>query len=389
MFIDFFYILRKRKIPVSFTEWMTLMEAIARGHINNLDDFYFLARAILVKSEAYFDRYDVAFQEYFSGIESLEAITQQILEWLKDPATRRSLSDDELAGIKSFPLDELIKLLEERIKTQKEAHNGGSKWIGRGGKSPFGHSGQNPAGIRIGGPGGGHHAVKVAEERRFRNYSSDVTLDVRQMKVALKGLRRLNRVGLQDELDIDETIDHTAKNVGEIELVWRRRRKNAAKLLLFMDTGGTMDPYVRICSQLFTAAHSSTHFKDFRYYYFHNCIYNEVYKDMERREKISTDFLLKTLEPDYKTIIVGDAYMAPSELLDRNGAIYYYQENDTPGIDWLKRIAEHFSHSVWLNPDYELTQQPASVSLISKIFPMYNLTIEGLDKAVKKLTVKS
>ena len=364
------------------------MEAIARGHINNLDDFYFLARAILVKSEAYFDRYDVAFQEYFSGIESLEAVTQQILEWLKDPITRRILSAEELAGIKNLPLDELIKLLEERIKTQKEAHNGGSKWIGRGGTSPFGHSGYNPAGIRIGGPGGGHHAVKVAEERRFRNYSSDMTLDVRQMKVALKGLRRLNRVGLQDELDIDETIDHTAKNVGEIELVWRRRRKNAAKLLLFMDTGGTMDPYVRICSQLFTAAHSSTHFKDFRYYYFHNCIYNEVYKDMERREKISTDFLLKTLEPDYKTIIVGDAYMAPSELLDRNGAIYYYQENDTPGIDWLKRIAEHFSHSVWLNPDYELTQQPASVSLISKIFPMYNLTIEGLDKAVKKLTVK-
>jgi len=388
MFIDFFYILRKRKVPVSFTEWMTLMEAIARGHINNLDDFYFLARAILVKSEAYFDRYDVAFQEYFSGIESLEAVTQQILEWLKDPITRRILSAEELAGIKNLPLDELIKLLEERIKTQKEAHNGGSKWIGRGGTSPFGHSGYNPAGIRIGGPGGGHHAVKVAEERRFRNYSSDMTLDVRQMKVALKGLRRLNRVGLQDELDIDETIDHTAKNVGEIELVWRRRRKNAAKLLLFMDTGGTMDPYVRICSQLFTAAHSSTHFKDFRYYYFHNCIYNEVYKDMERREKISTDFLLKTLEPDYKTIIVGDAYMAPSELLDRNGAIYYYQENDTPGIDWLKRIAEHFSHSVWLNPDYELTQQPASVSLISKIFPMYNLTIEGLDKAVKKLTVK-
>jgi uncharacterized protein with von Willebrand factor type A (vWA) domain len=388
MFIDFFYILRNRKVPVSFTEWMTLMEAIARGHINDLDDFYFLARAILVKSEAYFDQYDLAFQEYFSGIESVEAITRQILEWLKDPMTQRSLSSEELAGLKSLPLDELIKLLEERIKTQKEAHNGGSKWIGRGGTSPFGHSGENPGGIRIGSPGGGHHAIKVAEERRFRNYSHDITLDVRQIKVALKGLRRLNRVGPQDELDIDETIDHTAKNVGEIELVWRRRRKNAVKLLLLMDTGGTMDPYVRICSQLFTAAHSSTHFKDFQYYYFHNCIYNEVYKDMERRDKVSTDFLLKTLETDYKTIIVGDAYMAPSELLDRNGAIYYYQENDTPGIDWLKRIAEHFNHSVWLNPNYELTRQSTSVSLISKIFPMYNLTIDGLDKAVKKLTVK-
>jgi uncharacterized protein with von Willebrand factor type A (vWA) domain len=388
MFIDFFYTLRKRKIPVSFTEWMTLMETIAQGHINNLDDFYFLARAILVKSEAYFDHYDVAFQEYFNGIETVEEITQQILEWLKDPMTRRTLTSEELAALKSLTLEELIKQLEDRIKTQKEAHNGGSKWIGRGGTSPFGHSGENPAGIRIGGPGGGRHAIKIAEERRFRNYSNDLTLDVRQIKVALKGLRRLNRVGPQDELDIDETIDHTAKNVGEIELVWRRRRKNAVKLLLLMDTGGTMDPYIRTCSQLFTAAHSSTHFKDFKYYYFHNCIYNEVYQDMGKMEKISTDYLLKTLEPDYKTIIVGDAYMAPSELLDRNGAIYYYQDNDTPGIDWLKRISGHFTHSVWLNPDYDFTQQPMSVALISKIFPMYSLTVDGLDKAVKKLTVK-
>ncbi len=364
------------------------MEAIAQGYINDLDDFYFLARAILVKSEAYFDHYDVAFQEYFNGIETVEEITQQILEWLKDPITRRTFTSEQLAALKTLTLDELIKQLEERTKTQKEAHNGGSKWIGRGGTSPFGHSGENPAGIRIGGPGGGHHAVKVAEERRFRNYSSDLNLDVRQIKVALKGLRRLNRVGPQDELDIDETIDHTAKNVGEIELVWRRRRKNAVKLLLLMDIGGTMDPYIRTCSQLFTAAHTSTHFKDFKYYYFHNCIYKDVYKNMERLDRVSTDYLLKTLEPDYKTIIVGDAYMAPSELLDRQGSIYYYEDNDTPGIEWLKRISGHFTHSVWLNPDYDFTQQPASVSLISKIFPMYSLTIEGLDKAVKKLTVK-
>ena len=215
-----------------------------------------------------------------------------------------------------------------------------------------------------------------------------MTLDVRQMKVALRGLRRLNRVGPQDELDIEKTIDHTAKNVGEIELVWRRRRKNNVKLLLLMDTGGSMDPYIPICSQLFTAAHSSTHFKDFRYYYFHNCIYDEVYKDMERLDKVGTDYLLQTLESDYKTVIVGDAYMAPSELLDRNGIIYYYQSNDTPGIEWLKRISVHFTHTVWLNPDYDLQQPPSTVSLISKIFPMYPLTIDGLDKAVKKLVVK-
>jgi uncharacterized protein with von Willebrand factor type A (vWA) domain len=388
MFIDFFYILRKRKVPVSFTEWMTLMEAVARGHINDLDEFYFLARAILVKSEAYFDHYDVAFKEYFQGIESVGEITKQILEWLQNPISKRALTAEQLAELKSLPLDELIKQLEDRIKTQNGVHNGGSKWIGTGGTSPFGHSGQNPAGIRIGGPGGGRHAIKVAEERRFRNYSNDLTLDVRQIKVALRGLRRLNRVGPQDELDIDETIDHTAKNVGELELVWRRQRKNNVKLLLLMDTGGSMDPYIQTCSQLFTAAHSSTHFKDFQYYYFHNCIYDSLYKDYYRGVKISTDYLLQTLEPDYKVVIVGDADMAPSELLEKNGAIFYYQSNETPGIEWLKRISTHFTHSVWLNPDSEFPRMATTSALISKIFPMYSLTLDGLDKAVKKLVVK-
>ncbi|MDD5287977.1 MAG: VWA domain-containing protein [Dehalococcoidales bacterium] len=388
MFIDFFYTLRKKNVPVSFTEWMTLMEALADGHINDLDEFYFMARAILVKSEAHFDHYDVAFQEYFKGTETVEEITKQILEWLKNPHTRRALTEEQLATLKKLGLDELIKQLEERLKEQKEAHDGGSYWIGRGGISPFGHSGDNPAGIRIGGPGGRGHAIKIAEERRFRNYRNDLTLDVRQIKLALKGLRRLNRIGPQDELDIDETIDRTAKNVGDIELVWRRRRKNAVKLLLLMDTGGSMDPFVRTCSQLFTAAHSSTHFKDFKYYYFHNCIYDEVYKDMERMEKVSTDYLLQTLEPDYKTVIVGDANMALEELLEKDGAIYYYQRNETPGIEWLKRISKHFTHTVWLNPDYVLSWTPPTVSLISKVFPMYRLTIDGLDKAVKKLVVK-
>jgi uncharacterized protein len=388
MLIDFFYTLRKRKVPVTFTEWMTLMEALAKGQINDLDEFYFLARAILVKSEAYFDHYDVAFQEYFKGVETIEEITQQILDWLKDPVARRNLNLEQLAKQNNMTLNELIKQLEQRIREQKEAHNGGGKWIGRGGTSPFGHSGYNSAGIRIGGPGGGGHAVKIAEERRFRNYRNDLTLDVRQIKLALKGLRQLTRVGAQDELDIDQTIDHTAKNVGEIELVWRRRRKNAVKLLLLMDIGGSMDPFIRTCSQLFTAAHSSTHFKDFRYYYFHNCIYDEVYKDMERMERVSTEYLLSTLEPDYKTIIVGDANMAPWELLDRDGAIYYYQNNDIPGIDWLKRISQHFTHTIWLNPDDQPLYKSSTVAMISKIFPMYRLTIDGLDKGLKKLVVK-
>lgn len=366
------------------------MQALAEGHINDLDEFYFLARAILVKSEVYFDHYDIAFQEYFKGIETVEEITKQILDWLNNPFTKKTFTEEELAQLKALNLDELIKQFQDRLRTQTEAHNGGNRWIGRGGTSPFGNSGYHPAGIRIGGTGGGRHAIQIAEERRFRNYRNDLTLDIRQIKLALKGLRHLNRVGPQDELDIDETIDHTAKNVGELEFVWRRRRKNDVKLLLLMDSGGSMEPFVKTCSQLFTAAHSSSHFKDFKYYYFHNCIYDDVYKDMERMEKVSTDYLLSTLEPDYKTVIVGDADMAPTELLERNGAIYYYQTNETPGIEWLKRIAGHFSHTVWLNPSPPgfLLQPSYTVSIISKIFPMYQLTIDGIDNAVKKLVVK-
>jgi hypothetical protein len=389
MFIDFFYTLRRRKVPVSFTEWMTLMEALAEGHINDLDEFYFLARAILVKSEVYFDHYDMAFQEYFKGIEGPADITEDILKWLNNPSTRLSLT----AGAKRdlyqhLNLDELIKKFEERLKEQTEEHNGGNYWIGRFGASHFGNSGDNAMGIRIGGSGGGRHAIKIAQERRFRNYRSDVALDVRQIKIALKGLRRLNRIGPQDELDIDETIDKTAKNVGELELIWKRRRKNAVKLLLLMDIGGSMDPFVQLCSQLFTAAHTSTHFKDFKYYYFHNCVYDEVYKDIERLDKVSTDHLLQTLEPDYKTVIVGDANMALEELMEKNGALYYYQRNETPGIEWLRRINHHFTHTVWLNPDYELSFTPPSTQVIRKVFPMFRLTLEGLDQAVKKLVVK-
>jgi len=388
MFTEFFHILRKRKVPVSITEWMTLMEALAKGCITNLDEFYFLARAILVKSEAYYDHYDIAFQEYFKGIETPTEISEQILEWLKDPLNRMTLTEEEQALFDSMDFDELLRELEERLKEQTGQHDGGGYWIGRGGTSPFGHSGYHPAGIRIGGESRGRHAIQIAQERRFRNYRSDLTLDVRQIKMALKGLRQLSRIGPEDELDLDKTIGATAKNAGEIELIWHRSRKNAVKVFLLMDVGGSMEPFALLCSQLFSAAHSSTHFKDLRYYYFHNCIYDNLYQDIERQEAISTDHLLRTLEPDYKLLLVGDARMGPWELMERYGAINYYERNETPGIVWLKQIAEHFTHCVWLNPDNPRFWIHPTVQIIGKLFPMFPLTLDGLGQAMKRLVVK-
>lgn len=388
MFTDFFYVLKERKVPVSITEWMALMEALYKGYISSLNDFYYLARAILVKSEAYYDQYDVAFREYFKGIEAPPEIKEQILDWLKDPINKMLLSDEERALLDSMELDELLRELEKRLQEQTEQHDGGGYWIGRGGTSPFGHSGEHPGGIRIGGGGGGRSAMQIAEQRQFRNYRSDLTLDVRQIEVALKGLRQLNRIGPEDELDLDKTIDATCKNAGELEFIWRRDRKNAVKLLLLMDAGGSMDPFAHLCSQLFSAAHSSTHFKDFQYYYFHNCIYDVVYKDIERRDGMGTDHLLRTLEPDYKVILVGDAWMATSELVDMYGAIYYYERNHKAGIVRLKQIADHFTHCVWLNPEPLHYWNHPTVLTIGKVFPMFELTIDGLRQGIKKLIVK-
>ena len=388
MFTDFFYLLRKRKVPVSITEWMTLMEALSQGLISNLDDFYYLARAILVKSETYFDQYDVAFQEYFKGIEAPADISDKILEWLKDPINRDSLTEEERALFDMMDLDELLREFEKRLAEQTEQHDGGNYWIGRGGTSPFGHSGSHPAGIRVGGQSGGRGAIKIAQERRFRNYRSDLTLDVRQVKMALRRVRQLSRIGIEDELDLEETIDATAKNAGEVELRWMRSRKNAVKLLLLMDVGGSMEPFAEVCSLLFSAAHSSSHFKDFQYYYFHNCVYENVYRDMEKQEEVSTEQLLRTLEPDYKVILVGDARMGITELTEKYGAIYYYQRNETQGVVWLKRMADHFTHCVWLNPEEPRYWNHPTVAMIGKIFPMFELNLDGIGDSVKKLVRK-
>lgn len=388
MFTDFFYLLRRKKVPVSITEWMTLMEALSQGLASNLDDLYYLARATLVKSEAYFDQYDVAFQEYFKGIEGPADISDMIREWLKDPIDKLGLTEEERALFDMMDLDQLLREFEKRMAEQTEQHDGGNYWIGRGGTSPFGHSGSHPAGVRVGGQSRGRGAIQIAQERRFRNYRSDLTLDVRQVKIALRRVRQLSRIGPEDELDLDKTIDATARNAGDIELLWTRSRKNAVKLLLLMDVGGSMEPFAELCSLLFSAAHTSSHFKDFQYYYFHNCIYENVYRDVETQDQVSTDYLLRTLEPDHKVILVGDARMAITELTERYGAIYYYQRNATPGILWLKRIADHFTHCVWLNPEGGHFWNHPTVSTIGKLFPMYALNIDGIGDGVKKLVSK-
>jgi uncharacterized protein with von Willebrand factor type A (vWA) domain len=389
MFLDFFYSLRRHRIPVSITEWMALMRALSEGYAHaSLERFYILARALLVKDVGFYDAYDLAFKETFQGIETPAEIVDEILNWLRDPKILEGLTPEQLAMLPKLDLEALRQLFADRLKAQQERHDGGNRWIGTGGTSPFGNNGKNPAGIRVGGEGGQRSAVQVAEDRRYQNYRHDRTLDVRQTQMALKKLRYLQRLGTEEELDLDETIDQTCRNGGEIELVFSPPRKNNAKVLLFMDAGGSMLPYTHVMEQLFSAAHQMTHFKDFQYYYFHNCIYEQIYTDIRMNKKTSVQALLRTLDADYKVILVGDAYMAPEELVEPGGAIYYYHHNSTPGIEWLRRIEAHFKSCIWLNPIPARNWSRPSIELVHNVFPMYELTLDGLDQGTKHLIRK-
>lgn len=384
--LGFFYELRERKVPVGLQEWMALMEALGKGlHQSSLTAFYQLARAVLIHSEAHFDAYDQAFAHYFHGVESERLdVTDELLEWVKDPALLAYLSEEERAALKALSLEELRRLLEERLKEQQERHQGGSRWIGSGGTSPFGQGGQHPSGVRIGG-GGGKSAAQVAAERRFRAYRNDLVLDVRQIQLALRKLRELRREGHEQELALEETVDKTCKNAGELELVFRPPRRNSVKVILLMDVGGSMDPHARVMSQLFSAAHATKHFRDFQAFYFHNCVYAQVFKDAWFREAVPVADLLRTYGPNYKLIVVGDALMHPMELLEPGGAIEYWHHNLTPGIVWLRRLTEHFERAVWLNPEPPRFWNHTTVKAIRGLYPMYPLTLEGLEEAVGAL----
>ena len=397
MFINFFYLLKAYGVPVAITEWMMLMEALAKGMaMSSLTGFYHLGRAVLVKSEAYYDRYDLAFYNYFRGIETPIELTEKVLKWLEKALPPRQITPAERLKFQEWDLDELRRQLEQRLKEQEGEHHGGSKWVGTGGTSPFGHSGYHPSGIRIGGESVNKSAVQVAAQRNFRGFRTDATIGVRQFEVALRKLRQLSSKveGLRDELDLDETVRETGDKGGLLQLVWTRGRKNMVKVALVMDSGGSMDPYMRICSQLFTAMNRSSHFKDLRFFFFHNCIYQHLYQNpsCNLSSAIRTEDFLHMLTPDYKVILLGDASMAPSELTMPGGSIDWSYNSNEPGIIWLRRIAEHFSHAVWLNPIPEPYWDRATgnytISAIRDIFPMFELTVEGLDGAIKKLKVR-
>lgn len=389
MLVDFLFELRRRKLMVTPHEWMTLMEGLAKGlHGSSLDGFYLLARAICVRDESELDAFDEAFLAYFEDAhEAALALTDELLEWLRDPVAFRGLSDEERALIQSLDLEELRRLFEERLREQKERHDGGNRWIGTGGTSPFGHGGRHRSGLRIGGPGGQRSAMQVAGERRFREYRRDRVLDVRQIDVALRGLRRLGRDGAEDELDLDETIDQTGKNAGDLELVFRPPKRNRMKLILLMDVGGSMDPYAELVERLFTAASRTGRFSRFRHFYFHNCVYDEVYEDALFRRPVKVEDLLHESDREERLVVLGDALMHPAELLQSGGQLYYYASSGdmNSGASWLRRLDDHFRHTAWLNPEPPRYWPRTTIEVVASIFPMWPLTLEGIEAAVRYL----
>ncbi|MEO8706114.1 MAG: VWA domain-containing protein [Kofleriaceae bacterium] len=386
MLIDFLFELRKRKLPVSTHEWMALMQAMALGlHESSLDGFYHLCRTVCIKDIAHYDAYDEAFLAYFKDVhtDSLK-LTEQLREWLADPRNLEGLTDEQRAALTELDLEKLRELFEKRLREQKERHDGGNRWIGTGGTSPFGNHGKNPAGMRVG-SGGSRSAMAVADERRFKEYRRDVVLDVRQIDVALRGLRRLGREGAQEELDLDETVDKTCRNAGDIDIVFRPPRRNRVKVILLMDVGGSMDPHSELVSRLFTAASRSGRFAKFRSYYFHNCVYNTIYEDAQFTKGLPVADLMANSDRDEKLVFVGDALMHPAELLDPGGSMYLYSQNRASGIEWLRRLNAHFRSGAWLNPEPEKYWPQTTIEVIASVFGMWPLTLDGLAASVRYL----
>jgi uncharacterized protein with von Willebrand factor type A (vWA) domain len=385
VFVEFLYELRRRRVPVGTQEAVALARALVTGlHESSLEGFYFVARSLLIHSETYLDDFDVVFSAHFRGI-AIEAkkIADELLEWLNDPVKMRELSPEEREALEGLDLEEVLRRFEERLKEQKERHDGGNYWIGTGGTSPFGRGGEHPQGIQVGPGGGGRGgAIKTADARKYKPYRSDVTLDIRQIEIALRKLRAFAREGSERELDIEATIDATAQNAGELEVVTRPPRRPNTRVILMMDVGGSMDPHAQLISQIFSAAKRATHWRELRTYYFHNCVYGRLYKTEGFQEPTRVYDILAECGPHYKLVIVGDAAMAPNELL---GAPGYGEEGKVPGVAWLMALREHFQRSVWLNPDGTGAYAHPTVDTIAGIFPMFALTLEGLGQAVSEL----
>jgi uncharacterized protein with von Willebrand factor type A (vWA) domain len=389
MFQRFFTELRAARVPVSLKEYLVLIEALEKNAIpQRVEDFYYLSRAALVKDEKNLDKFDRVFGHVFKGLDStVEALDGQIpAEWLK-ALTEKFLSDEEKAQIEALGgWDKLMETLKQRLEEQKERHEGGSKWIGTGGTSPFGNGGFNPEGIRIGGEGGQRKAVKVWDKREYKNLDDSVELGVRNIKVALRRLRKFARTGAPDELDLDGTIKKSARE-GYLDIVLRPERRNAVKVLLFLDIGGSMDSHVKLCEELFSAAR--TEFKSLDFFYFHNCLYESVWKDNRRRhdEKTATWDLLHKFPHDYRIVFVGDATMSPYEITYPGGSVEHW--NEEPGALWLQRVANIYERLVWLNPTPRAHwEHTPSIQVVREIIGdrMFPLTIQGLDSAMRELS---
>jgi uncharacterized protein len=388
--IRFFLMLRAAGVPVSLTEFLALLDALeARLVGTSAEDFYWVARAVLVKDERHYDRFDRVFAAHFKGAElALEALlaTEIPADWLK-PEFMMRLSDEEKARIQSLGgWEALMETLRKRLAEQKSRHQGGSKWIGSDGTSPFGHGGYNPEGIRIGGEGGHRSAVKVWDRREFANLDDSVELGTRNVKLALRRLRRFARQGAAETLDLDGTIDSTARRAGLLDIRMVPERHNAVKVLLFLDVGGSMDEHVRICEELFSAARGE--FKHLEHYYFHNFVYESVWKDNRRRhgERTPLPQLMRTYGHDYRLVIVGDATMSPYEILQPGGSIEHW--NEEPGAAWMKRLLASYPRHVWLNPEpRDRWDYTPSVRITRELFEdrMFPLSLAGLDQAMRSL----
>ena len=399
MLLDFFYTLRTAKVPVSVKEYLTLMEALQKGVVGPhsddgefsryaIDDFYYLSRTTLVKDEKHYDKFDRAFAAYFKGVEMVADFSREVpLEWLRKNL-ELNLSPEELAKIEKMGWQELMDTLKKRFEEQKERHEGGSKWIGTGGTSPFGAYGQNPQGIRIGqDKGRNRSAVKVWDQRAYRDYDDTQELGTRNIKVALRRLRKFAREGHELELDLDDTIHATAANAGYLDIKMIPQRHNNVKVLLLMDVGGTMDEHIARVEELFSA--SKSEFKHLEFYYFHNCVYDFMWKNNRRRyaEKFDTWDIIRKYNKDYKLIFVGDATMSPYEILQAGGSVEY--NNQEAGAEWLQRLINAFPKFAWINPEPQgVWQYRQSISIIQQIVHqrMFPLTLRGLEEAMRHLT---
>jgi uncharacterized protein len=399
MFNDFFYTLRAAKLPVSVKEYLTLLEAIKAGVLDDgdgpvIDRFYVLARAALVKDETLYDKYDRAFGTYFKGVQQIADLTREVpLEWLKQ-MMEREFTAEEKAAIEAMGWDELMDTLKKRFEEQKERHEGGSKWIGTNGTSPFGNGGYNPQGVRIGGDkpgkdgkGGNKSAVKVWEQRGYRDYDDSLELGTRNIKVALRRLRRFAREGNELELDLGDTIHATAANAGFLDIKMIPERHNKVKVLLLMDVGGTMDEHIHRVEELFSA--SKAEFKHLEFFYFHNCVYDFVWKNNRRRfaEKFPTWDVIRKFNKDYKLIFVGDATMSPYEILQPGGSVEY--NNEEPGAEWLQRLTHAFPKYAWINPEPQgVWGYRQSIAVIQQLMQqrMFPLTVQGLEGAMRLLS---